>query len=63
MLEAQGEVTWEVPVGAPEGVLLFETNSAHLRKDSLTFLGGVQGWSLTFKVYRFYSMSCIAFNV
>ena len=49
-LEAQGEVSWEVPPGAPDGVLLFETNSAHLHKNSLTFLGGAQGWSLTFKV-------------
>jgi hypothetical protein len=50
VLEAQGDVAWEVPPEAPPGLPLFETGSAHLHKDSLTFLGGVHGWSLTFKV-------------
>ena len=51
VLEAQGDVSWEVPPGAPSGLPLFETGSAHMRKDSLTFLGGMHGWSLTFKVF------------
>ena len=50
VLEAQGDVLWEVPTGAPEGVPLFETTSAYLHKNSLTFLGGGQGWSVTFMV-------------
>lgn len=50
VLEVQGEVSWKVPPGAPDGVLLFETSSAHMHDDFLTFLGGPQGWSLTFKV-------------
>lgn len=50
MLDSQGEVVWEVPPGAPDELLLFQTSSAHLHKNSLTFLGGEHGWSLTFKV-------------
>ena len=51
VLEAQGDVSWEVPPGAPSGLPLFETGSAHMHKDSLIFLGGLHGWSLTFKVF------------
>ena len=50
ILEAQGDVQWEVPPGAHEAVPLFQTTSAYLHKKSLTFLGGNQGWSVTFSV-------------
>ena len=50
VLEPQGEVCWTVPAGAPGGVLLFETTSAHMHNNTLTLLGGLQGWSLAFRV-------------
>jgi hypothetical protein len=50
VLEAQGDVLWEVAPGAHEDVPLFETTSAYLHKNSLTFLGGGHGWSVTFVV-------------
>ena len=49
-MEAQGDVLWEVAPGAHEDVPLFETTSAYLHKNSLTFLGGGHGWSVTFVV-------------
>ncbi|CAI8045497.1 hypothetical protein GBAR_LOCUS25172, partial [Geodia barretti] len=50
VLEAQGDVLWEVAPIAHEDVPLFETTSAYLHKNSLTFLGGGHGWSVTFVV-------------
>ena len=49
ILDSQGCVMWEVPPGAP-GLPLFETTAAFLYKTSLTFLSGVQDWSVTFTV-------------
>lgn len=50
IVEAQGNVRWEVPSGAPAAVPLFKTSSAFLHKNTLTFLDGEGGWSVSFTV-------------
>ena len=50
LLDCIGCVVWEVPPGVLEGGLLFQTCSAFLHEDCLTFVEGLHGWSVAFTV-------------